>query len=236
MHQIGCWNIRIPFLLCNEIAVQMISISAHCSLELLKKSEEVPWQIYCFQQFTRHSQGWRWTFNGKLLKLHILFHMKSWKLCADICRDFLNKQANTQQNKSLKYFLQIFIHQRWLIRCRRRVETKVSSSLLWKSEYTSKHPSDNVISAAASHFSFSSFWLKADAHKQNRKAHKDLPKYLRFDAISCCTYQSFSENLQCKCFRDGFEDKIFIIWAASLRFSFQLRFYSSHINLQQNLK
>lgn len=110
--------------------------------------------------------------------------------------------------------------------------------MLWNPpKYISKHPSDNVISATASHFFFSVllFYVgkKTRIQKQKEKQCTKICQNIYVLMLSFCTYQSFSENLHCKCFRN---DKIFIfIWAATffwrffsfwvlqLRFTFKMR-------------
>lgn len=90
-----------------------------------------------------------------------------------------NKNVQRDFPRHERNFLQI---PRCPIRCRRRVETKVSSSLLWKSVNTFKHPSDNAICVSASRFSF----VFGSRARKRSLAHKrsEQPKYLRFDAIA----------------------------------------------------
>lgn len=121
------------------------------------------------------------------------------------CRDGL-----LEQTKVLNISYKFLYTNRWLIRCRRRVESKVSGSLLCIL------PS-RIMQSALQHLImlFLFFGEKKFAH--NRRSAKIFT--FRCYRSRRATYQSFSENLHCKCFRMAGDDNISTVffWAATRR-------------------
>lgn len=181
------------------LALEAISISFFCLHFNLKNwGKTAAWQIYGFLRFTRR-RCWCWSQmrnrSGYKLNIFPLFASTEEPMQ---CRDALLKQT-----KVLNISYKFLYTNRWLIRCRRRVESKVSGSLLCiQSAYT--HP-DNAISAAASYYALLIFrWKEV---RTQPKICQNI--YVSMLSLGRATYQSFSENLHCKCFRMANDDNIF---------------------------